>query len=111
MSAAATFAWSHRPRFRDGHVSSAVLGAVEFLNSISGFRIGRHFHEPEPFTAARVTIGDDLRGLDISRLREDFLKRLIRCVERKITNVKLLTHEPPWRRGGHEHHAPGHYRD
>src|SRR5262245_55120079 len=83
----AVFPRCHRTCFSDGHVTAAVFSSVEFLNSISRFLIRRHFHKAETFTTACVTIGDDLCGLNTSRLREDFLESLIRCAEREIADV------------------------
>src|SRR5262249_7194233 len=109
---AAAFTRCHGPGFRNGHVAAAVFGAVEFLDGICGFLIGGHLDKTEAFASSGVAIGNDLRGLNAPCLSKDFLKRFVCCVERKITNVKLLTHVPPWRRGGqHEHHARGRYRD
>src|SRR5262249_30801810 len=97
---AAAFARCHGPGFRNGHVAAAIFGAIELLDGISGFLIAGHLDKTEAFASSGVTIRDDLRGLNVARLSKDFLKRFVCCVERKITNVKLLTHVPPWRRGG-----------
>ena len=84
---AAIFTRSHRPGFRDSHVTPAVFSSIELLDSVRRFLIRRHLDESEAFTAACITVSDDFGGLNTSRLSEDFLQRLIRCIERKVANV------------------------
>src|SRR5215471_9806956 len=82
ISATPSFTRSHRTRLGNSHIPSAVFCAVEFLNGVGGFLIARHLDKAEPFAASGVAIGDDLRGLNASCLRENLLKRFVRRAER-----------------------------
>ena len=84
---AAFFTRRHGTGFGHGHIPAAVFGAIELLNRICGFLIGRHLDKTEPLASPRIAIGYDFGGLDVSRLGEDFLKSFIRRAERKVTNV------------------------
>jgi hypothetical protein len=64
----------HWTRFSNGHISTAIFSSIEFLNGIGGFLIRRHLDKSEAFASARVAIGDDLGGLNRSRLGKDLLE-------------------------------------
>jgi hypothetical protein len=85
--AAAAFTRGHWTGFSDGHIPAAVLGAIELLNGVCRFLIARHLYETEALASARIAISNNLGGLDVSSLSEDFLKSFIRRGERKITDV------------------------
>jgi len=83
----AAFTRGHWTGFSDGHIPAAVFGAIELLNGVCRFLIARHLYETEALASARIAISNNLGGLDVSSLSEDFLKSFIRRGERKITDV------------------------
>ena len=51
---------------------------------------GVHIGEPEPSWATRVSVRDDLDGLDLPVCLEEFFEFVLGCGERQIPNVKSL---------------------
>jgi len=84
---AAAFTRGHWTGLSDGHIPAAVFGAIELLNGVCRLLIARHLNETETLASTRIAISNNLGGLDVSRLSEDFLKSFIRRAERKVTDV------------------------
>lgn len=99
-SARAWSAWLHWAGFVHSDRTAIKICAVELRNSGLRFSIRRHFDEAETFRTTGVAIADHFSRFNRSALRKDFDQILINRRKRKISNIKLLTHETSYRLGG-----------
>jgi hypothetical protein len=91
--AAAITAGFHRTGFIHNERTAIEVRAVELVDSGLGLFVRSHFHETEALGAAGVAVDDDAKALDLADLAEHFAHAIFGDVERKVADVKLLTHD------------------
>src|SRR5262249_59820505 len=86
---AALFAW---PGFVDRQRPTSVVGAIQGVNGLLGFRIVIHFHKPETTRPARFAVGNYLGSGYVAVLLEQG-QQVVGCAfPREIADVNILRH-------------------
>lgn len=92
LAACARAIVTSRLRLIDPDWTPFDVAAIQLFDScVSGF-VGRHLDETKPTRSVSRAIHDDLRTIDLTRLRESILQILIRDRPSQITNVQSSTH-------------------
>lgn len=89
----ATATGSLGTRFGDVQRTSVHHLIVQLLDGCFRFRVGSHFHEPEAFGTARVTVHDHFCGFYRTGLSKVLLKTAIGSGIGKVPHVQFLAHD------------------
>jgi hypothetical protein len=91
-AAAPVFSWTS---FVDGERSPVRFFAVQGVNGRLGLIIIAHLDKAEAFRATRVSVHDDLGGLDRTMRRKHVFQIGVRHTVRQVSDIQLRSHVGP----------------
>src|SRR4051794_10204131 len=89
---AATRAGFTRLGLINREAATVVVLVVEALDGRLGLGLAAHLHEAEALAAARVTVLDDLRALDVPECGEQLLQVGTADLIGQVPDIQFLTH-------------------
>lgn len=79
-------------RFVYLEAAAVKFETVGCSNSSLGFCIGTHFHKAKALGIARITVGDNFYGFNISIRGKEIAEAVLEGVVREIADIKFFSH-------------------